>query len=64
MLLAKAALTAFIKVWAMAWAMIGGTALPICLSAGFMVPAKMNPSGKLWSLAPSRTEIVRAWALS
>jgi len=42
----------------------GGTALPICLKAGFIVPLNTKPSGKLCRRAASRTLMVRACALS
>ena len=45
---------------AIARAISGGTAFPICRNAEFIDPLKINPSGKLWSRAASLTEIVRA----
>ena len=53
-----------IIVVARAFASRGGTALPICRKAGFIVPQNLKPSGKDCSRAASRTEIVRACALS
>jgi hypothetical protein len=38
----------------------GGTALPICRKAGFIVPQNRKPSGNDCSRAASLTEIVRA----
>ena len=35
----------------------GDTAFPICLNAWLIVPENLNPSGKPWWRAASRTEI-------
>ena len=51
-------------IWATAFASSGGTALPICLKAGFIVPLNTKPSGNDCNRAASLTEIVRACALS
>ena len=49
---------------AIAFAISGGTEFPICRKASFIAPDNTKPSGKDWSRAASRTEIVRAWASS
>lgn len=50
--------------YAMALTNSGGTALPICRKAGFIVPWNRNPSGNDCRRAASRTLITRACAPS